>query len=208
MTFNHPLLDKLQKYDFILGSTSPRRQEILRNNLGISKFRVIGSKFAEDLSKDDKTPLEYVQLTSKHKAEHILADLYIGQSPTIILTCDTIISCNDKVFEKPITQENQRNFFEYFGKHPEIDVISALTAIKVENGTTEEFTDYSISKLTFKNDKDLINAYISSNEGLEVAGGFKYQELGCLLFSSMDGDYLNIVGLPLKTFELLNKVVS
>lgn len=214
MSFNHPLIAKLKNYKLILGSTSPRRQEILKTNLGIHDFGILGSNFAEDLSKDDKSPLEYVQLTSKHKAEAIVTSLDIkenGGLATLILTCDTIISCNNKVFEKPITKEVQRQFFNYFKQFPELQVISALTLIIIDkDNATTEFSDYTITKLRFKTDDDddeIINAYIESEEGLEVAGGFKYQELGGLLFESIDGDYLNVVGLPLKTFDLLNRSI-
>lgn len=214
MSFDHSLIAKLKNYKLILGSTSPRRQEILKTNLGIHDFEILGSNFAEDLSKDDKSPLEYVQLTSKHKAEAIVTSLDIkenGGLATLILTCDTIISCNNKVFEKPITKEVQRQFFNYFKQFPELQVISALTLIKIDkDNATTEFSDYTITKLRFKTDDDddeIINAYIESEEGLEVAGGFKYQELGGLLFESIDGDYLNVVGLPLKTFDLLNRSI-
>lgn len=199
--FNHPLITKLEKYSCILGSQSPRRREILENNLGIKNFTIKVSTFEENLSKDDKTALEYVQLTSRHKGEAIIKQSKF-ESPTIILTCDTIISCNGKVFEKPMTKEKQREDFEYFSKHPELEVISALTVFKVGE-TTEIFTDHSISKLNFKGDREINKAYIESEEGLEVAGGFKYQGLGCLLFDSMEGDYFNVVGLPVRVFSLL-----
>lgn len=203
--FNHPLIAKLEKYNCILGSQSPRRKEILENNLGIKNFTTKASSFEENLAKDDKTPLEYVQLTSQHKGEAIIKQSKFD-SPTIILTCDTIISCNGEVFEKPMTKEKQREFFEYFSRYSELEVISALTVFKVGK-TTEVFTDHSISKLKFKGDKYINDAYIESKEGLEVAGGFKYQGLGCLLFDSMEGDYFNVVGLPVKVFSLLEKAV-
>lgn len=215
MSLSHPLITKLKNYKLILGSTSPRRQEILKTNLGIQHFEILGSNFAENLSKDDKSPLEYVQLTSKHKAEAIVESLTNDvatnneEMETLILTCDTIISCNNKVFEKPITKETQRQFFNYFKQFPELQVISALTLIKInKDNSTSQFSDYAITKLRFKTDDDeIINAYIESDEGLEVAGGFKYQELGGLLFESIDGDYLNVVGLPLKTFDLINRSI-
>ena len=58
-------------------------------------------------------------------------------------------------------------------------MISALTLIIIDkDNATTEFSDYTITKLRFKTDDDddeIINAYIESEEGLEVAGGFKYQ---------------------------------
>ncbi|RCK64916.1 hypothetical protein Cantr_00539 [Candida viswanathii] len=204
MLFNHPLIAKLNNFKCILGSQSPRRKEILENNLGIRNFTPRPSSFEEDLEKDDKTPLQYVQLTSQHKAEAIIKEGV--DTPAIVLTCDTIISCNGKVFEKPMTKEKQREDFKYFSQHPELDVISALTVIRVGD-STEVFTDHATTKLKFKGDVDITDAYIESEEGLEVAGGFKYQGLGCLLFESMEGDSFNVVGLPVKVFDLLEKAV-
>ncbi|KAI5949373.1 hypothetical protein KGF54_005608 [Candida jiufengensis] len=208
--FDTDLNQKLKNYQFILGSTSPRRQEILQNNLGINEFISIGSNFAEDLEKHDKSPLEYVQLTSKHKAEALL-EVYKEQynhNNTIILTCDTVVTSNGKIFEKPITKSEQKKFFDYYVEHPVLEVISALTTIKIVNDNITEYFDHSTTKLRFKpNNHDIINAYIESEEGLEVAGGFKYQQLGCLLFNDMIGDYYNVVGLPILTYDLLMKTI-
>ena len=161
--FNHPLIAKLEKYNCILGSQSPRRKEILENNLGIKNFTTKASSFEENLAKDDKTPLEYVQLTSQHKGEAIIKQSKFD-SPTIILTCDTIISCNGEVFEKPMTKERQREFFEYFSRYPELEVISALTVFKVGK-TTEVFTDHSISKLKFKGTNILMMHILRAKKG-------------------------------------------
>ncbi|KAI5959862.1 uncharacterized protein KGF55_005094 [Candida pseudojiufengensis] len=209
--FNTTLNKKLTEYQLILGSNSPRRREILKNNLGIKEFVVIGSDFAEDLEKSDKTPLEYVQLTSKHKAEALL-EVYkekFSNKDAIILTCDTIVTANGRIFEKPKSKHEQRNYFEFYKKHPDLEVISAITTIKIKKDNISEYFDHSITKLKFKpNNDEVMTAYIESEEGLEVAGGFKYQELGCLLFSEISGDYYNVVGLPTSTFELLNRTVT
>ncbi|CAI5760383.1 unnamed protein product [Candida verbasci] len=212
MTFNHPLIKKLEEYQLILGSKSQRRKEILINNFGITNFVVVESQFDENLHKN-RTPLEYVQLTSKYKAINILDSINKDGPPTLILTCDTIIACNDKIFEKPITKLKQREYFNYFKQHRKIEVISALTLIKIDNRQVKYYQDYDITKLQFRDDDDdddanlLINSYIESEEGLQVAGGFKYQGKGCLLFKSMVGDYLNVVGLPSKTFDFLTRAI-
>ena len=59
------------------------------------------------------------------------------------------------MFEKPITKEVQRQFFNYFKQFPELQVISALTLIKIDkDNATTEFSDYTITKLRFKTDDD------------------------------------------------------
>lgn len=213
MSFETALHKELAKYKLILGSTSPRRQEILQKNFGLFNFDILASNFAENLSKDDKTPLEYVSLTSKHKAEALLLRSEIRDKfetqPTILLTCDTVVACNGEIFEKPETKKEQRRFFNTFAQNGNVEVISAVTVIRCQGSLINEFVGYSITKLIFKPDnEETINAYIESEEGLQVAGGFKYQEKGCLLFKGMDGDYLNVVGLPTCTFDLLSKAIQ
>ncbi|KAI5970160.1 hypothetical protein CANMA_000771 [Candida margitis] len=210
MTFNTTLNQKLENYHLILGSTSPRRQEILSENLGISKFTTVASNFPEDLDKSQLRPLEYVQLTSRKKAEAIYeAHRSTFQQDALILTCDTIVTCNGGIFEKPMTRAEQAKFFDYFGLHKDIEVISAATVIKIKAGNATEYKDHATTRLSFSSgNDDIIRAYIESGEGLEVAGGFKYQQLGCLLFNEISGDYYNVVGLPTNTYALLSKAVD
>ncbi|KAI5965099.1 hypothetical protein KGF57_000892 [Candida theae] len=210
MTFKTTLNKELEKYHLILGSTSPRRRQILAENFGITNFATIASNFPEDLAKSNVTPLAYVSLTSSKKAEAIY-DTHRNtlEEKTLILTCDTIVTSNGKIFEKPMTKSEQAKFFEYFRAHGDVEVISAITVFKVENGKVSEYRDHAITKLSFRTDNDdIVNAYIESGEGLEVAGGFKYQQLGCLLFDSISGDYYNVVGLPTNTYTLLCKAVK
>ncbi|EGW29976.1 uncharacterized protein SPAPADRAFT_143987 [Spathaspora passalidarum NRRL Y-27907] len=206
---NHPLYKQLSGYQIILGSKSPRRQEILRNNLGIDNFTIVESNFAEDLVIDD--PLEYVTATSHHKAKAILNQNKFDE-PTIVITCDTIVSCNNHILEKPMTKEKQQEFFQIYKQYKEVQVISAVTIFKIDkDGKASEYADQCTSTLSFNDHEgadDLVNAYIDSEEGLDVAGGFRFQEFGSLLFNSLQGDYFNVVGLPVSiTFELLSRAV-
>ncbi|KAI3406569.2 hypothetical protein KGF56_000701 [Candida oxycetoniae] len=211
MPFVTSVHQKLDKYRLVLGSTSPRRKEILETNFGISKFDVIGSNFAENLTKSDKTPLEYVILTSQRKAEalvKVVKENY-SQEDIILITCDTVVSCNGEIFEKPGTKIEQARFFKYYSRYPKVNVISAVTIIKIRGSSILEFQNHCITKLEFKsNNEDVMNGYIDSEEGLEVAGGFKFQERGCLLFKEITGDYLNIVGLPTYTYDLLKRALE
>ncbi|KAK6461006.1 Maf-like protein [Scheffersomyces coipomensis] len=212
--FNHQLYDKLNQFKFILGSTSPRRLESLQQNLNIQhdQIHIKPSHFKEDLNHDDYNENDYVITTSLLKGEYILKELQQEEKQDmIILTCDTIIKCNNEIFEKPETKQNQRIMFDKYKAHPHIQVISATTIIKVHDSRVTTYQDTEITDLTFNTEDsdDIIDAYINSEEGLHVAGGFKFQQLGSLLFSSINGDYFNIVGLPvLKTFKLLEKALK
>lgn len=211
------MLNQLKDYKFILGSTSPRRYEILTKNLGIDNINVLGSNYPEDLSKKGISKEQYVQKTSSNKAKDIL-NSFSHKSPIskmIILTADTIVCCNDAIFEKPKTRTRQREMFDHYKTYGLVEVITAVTAIKVTlDGNNQQILDeqHSLTSTTLTYNRQLsdevINSYIESGEGLSVAGGFKFQSRGSLLFSKIDGDYFNVVGLPVSsTYSLLQNLV-
>lgn len=211
------LLEQLKRFKFILGSSSPRRREILETNLGICQIEVIPSEFPENISKDNITSQQYVTETCQNKTDSIINRIQenrinLNQSSNVILLCsDTIIDCNSQIFEKPKTKQRQKQMFDDYRKQGSIKVITAVTVTKFENGSvfTELGLEVTILYFNEKIPNSFIESYIESEEGLNVAGGFKYQEKGCLLFNRIEGDYFNIVGLPVwKTFELLQKTLT
>jgi len=70
-----------------------------------------------------------------------------------------------------------------------------LAKILVPDGTNEIPVNKPIAVYVENEDAD-IRSYCRSGEGLEVAGGFKIQGLGAVLFDAIDGDFYNCVGLP------------
>ncbi|ODV79054.1 Maf-like protein [Suhomyces tanzawaensis NRRL Y-17324] len=199
---------RIESFKFILGSTSPRRLEIVQKNLGIDEVTVIPSDYPEDLSKEGISNEEYVMETCRKKGEHILNKINL-EGKMLILTSDTVISCGGEIFEKPTTKERQIQMFQLYKRNPIIKAITAVNLIKVEDSVIEQYHDITTTVLHFKQSDDLINLYINSEEGLNVAGGFKYQEMGSLLFLEIHGDYFNIVGLPVHTtWALLNQAMS
>ena len=202
------MLMDLSEYDIVLGSSSERRKQILQEVLHITGIRIIKPDFEEDFSKNLE-PEEYVRKTSKEKLTRIIEDNKFTK-PTLIICCDTIINCNGKILEKPGTKTKQLEMFHQYKRYPQLRVISSLHIAKVqapESGTVPlVLGDNVTTNLNFDEDISelVLQRYIDSEEGLSVAGGFKYQEMGNVLFLSIDGDYFNVVGLPAKkTFELL-----
>lgn len=213
MPFNHPLYKKLENYDFYLASTSPRRLEILQNNLKVENVKVIPSDFEENLLKADKSPSVYVEKTSKRKGEAVLKKLQSqGASDRfIVVSSDTIISCDNRVFEKPGTKDIQLSFFHKYKLNPRIQVITSVNVIRYEAGTVIYRHGLETTDLYFNESlsDEFLQHYVDSEEGLNVAGGFKYQCLGSLLFKRLDGDYFNVVGLPVaKTFQVLEDALK
>lgn len=192
------------KFEFVLGSSSPRRKEILENNLNVLTSRIIKSTFAEDISKVGLTPEEYVMQTALGKLPSIIEQL---TKDSIVVVADTIVSCNDRIFEKPNSPEKNRNMLEWYQAHSDVNVMTAVVVAKYEKGNLITKSGVETTRLVF-GDVD-IEAYVQTGEGLHVAGGFKYQGLGCLLFKRIEGDYFNVVGLPAyMTHKLLRACIN
>ncbi|CAH6722360.1 dTTP/UTP pyrophosphatase [[Candida] jaroonii] len=196
----------LSRYQVVLGSTSERRLQILSDVLKIN-CEVIKPDFEENLSKC-LPPRDYVYGTSKGKIDAIIRDNTF-EKPTIVICCDTIIDWNGNILEKPITKSKQLEMFENYKTNPHLHVLSSIQVARVDK-EVEIVSEVVETKLTFDSglSQDVVQSYIESEEGLNVAGGFKYQESGNILFNSLQGDYFNVVGLPAKvTFKLIHDLV-
>lgn len=206
------LINALSKYEFVLGSSSPRRKEILTKNLGITTFSVIKSTFEENLPKADFTDVDYVTITAKHKIESIIDKLSLSKH-CVLLVADTIVSCAGEIFEKPETPQNQLIMLKKYRDHPQdIRVITSVHVciIGPDKHVAEHISDHVVTTLKF--DESLsdtqLQEYVNTGEGLQAAGGFMYQGKGCLLFKGIDGDYFNVVGLPAaRTYRILESII-
>jgi septum formation protein len=120
--------EKLVKLKILLASQSPRRQQIFRENLGITDFLCIPSNFEENLDKSQcESPSEYVSKTSYQKAIDIIErKVDLGVDPDVIISADTIVVLDGAILEKPKTKvEAQRMIMSLSGRQH--DVITAVT---------------------------------------------------------------------------------
>jgi septum formation protein len=169
----------------LLASTSPQRRAILEQ-LAIP-FGVIAPRYEEhDLR--DADPKELVREHARGKARSVAAEA--GDRP--ILGVDTTVVCEGRVLGKPSGPEEAAAMLDTLGgvRH---DVVSGLCLLT--RGWEE--TGHEITHVTFRPiaARD-IAAYIASGEWRERAGGYAIQGLGAALVERIEGDYLNVVGLP------------
>lgn len=202
-------------YEIILASSSPRRFEIVHDLIGLKDIKILKPKFKEDLDKAiyNEIPIQYVLDTSKEKAKGIIQEVKHDETSKLIICADTIvIGPDNRIYEKPNTTETQTNFlrtFCYKYKDP-VRVVTAVTIVKwqgnVENCIHKTF--YESTDLYFDNmiPSRLIDEYVATGDGLEVAGGFKIQGKSAIFIKRIDGDYYNVVGLPLN--RTLNEIIA
>ena len=212
-----------EKYEIILGSSSPRRYEIMHDMMGFSHITVMKPSFEENLPKENyKSDISgYALETSRFKAEGLLSDLtekrghdFSGDTKAqkfLIICADTVVADRDNnIYEKPVTKENQERYLRKFcyeigGRCDFVRVITGVSIV-VWSGNWEtckrtSFTEESKVFFDGNTPEKLIKQYVETGDGLQVAGGFKIQGSSGVFIKKIDGDYFNVVGMPLnKTF--------
>ncbi len=169
-----------------LASQSPRRQEILKE-LGI-RFKVVLSEFQE--SKDIIDPLERLEYNACGKA--INTDISEG----IVLGVDTIGLYKGVALEKPVDKQNAFDMLSMLSGNTH-EVWSGVCFYNVEKKTKEYFN--VMTKVTFyKLSEQEIWDYIETGEPMDKAAAYGIQGKGKLLVKNIEGDYWNVVGLPME----------
>ena len=165
-----------------LASTSAQRRAILEQ-LGI-RFEVVAPVYAEDASGVD--PAEFVRVHAEGKARSVHAE---GR---VTLGVDTAVVLDGRVYGKPTERTDAaRMLHELSGRTH--TVLSGLCLLSAgEDILLHENTDVTFRLLSH----DIVESYLESGEWEGRAGAYAIQGLGGRLVERIEGDYLNVVGLP------------
>jgi len=171
----------------ILASASPRRRELLEK-LGI-KFEVDASNNVEEM-RSGLGPHELAKAISLEKARAV-ARKY---RDAVIIAADTFIIADGKLMGKPGSEEEARKMLGALaGRHH--SVITGYTLMDTRDGkilSRAVETRVHIKRLTPRE----IDAYVRSKEPLDKAGAYAIQGLGSVIVEKIEGDFFNVVGLP------------
>ena len=189
----------------ILASKSPRRKEILEN-LGI-KFTIITEE--TDESSAIKDPADLVRVLAARKglavADRIIklvesndiADLVDDEM--LVLSSDTVVAVDGEILGKPADLTDAKRMLGLI-EGRDHSVFSGIAATLIKGGeiakavsATEE-TVVRFSKMT---DAD-IDFYINNENVLDKAGAYAIQGIASAWIDGIDGDYFNVVGLPVR----------
>ncbi len=174
----------------ILASGSPRRKELLEK-IGL-KFTVDVPDIEEDF-KSNLTPQELVKQLSAKKAEVIAKK----HPDAIVIAADTIGVLKGEIIGKPHTAAQAEKMLESLSGTSHL-VITGFTITDTDTGKT--ITEEVQTKVYFKKlSKAEVNGYVKTGEPLDKAGGYAIQGLGALLVKKIEGDYYNVIGLPLSS---------
>ena len=181
----------------ILASKSPRRKEIL-SMLGID-FTVMSADADESSSLSD--PHELVRELSLRKGR-ALRDLLKATGEwdenTLLIAADTVVAAEGEILGKPQDDEDARRMLRLLSgkRHAVVSGLSLLLGDKEE--VTSEETGVSFAPMT----EEEIAWYVESGEPADKAGAYAVQGLASLFISGLQGDYFNVVGLPVHALNL------
>jgi septum formation protein len=169
----------------LLASTSPQRRAILEQ-LGIP-FDVVAPRYEED-DPPDASPVELARMHALGKARSVAGDA--GDRP--ILGVDTTVVLHTRVYGKPESAEEASEMLDALAGETH-EVVSGL-CLRTPGW---EIVEDEVTQVTFRplTARDLA-VYVASGEWEGRAGGYAIQGLGAGLVERIEGDYLNVVGLP------------
>ena len=184
-------------YQIILGSNSPRRQELLKS-LGFDFLN-------KQINADETFPIDLLAeeiplYLAEKKADAYPDDL---KETEILITADTIVWCEGKVFNKPANFVEGKKMLETLsGKMHEV-----FTAVCLKSGN-KQTTFFDVSKVYFKKLKpEEIEYYLMNFKPYDKAGGYGVQDwLGYIGIDKIEGSFYNVMGLPVK--ELYEELVK
>ena len=183
----------------ILASASPRRRELLAN-VGVI-FQVCPGNSEERITKE--IPEEIVEELSLQKAMAV-ASKFDMEDGTIILGADTIVSFDGKILGKPRNEEEAVNTLMMLQGNTH-QVYTGVTVMEQRENlswktlTFAECTDVSFYPVS----EEEIRAYVATGEPMDKAGAYGVQGQGALLVERIDGDFFNVMGLPVEQLGLV-----
>ncbi len=176
--------------ELILASNSPRRKELL-GMLGLD-FYVIPDNTPECIDQS-LLPAELVMALAKFKGDNVRKTLSQNRD-ALIIAADTVVATEDTILGKPKSKEDAEKMLTALSGKSHM-VYTGVYLIENLTGKSSNF--YEKTEVFFKNlDINEIKDYINTGEPMDKAGSYGIQNFGSLFVEKINGDYFNVVGLP------------
>lgn len=186
---NHPIISLPPSVRLVLASGSPRRRELLEQ-IGLP-FTIVPSG-AEEKTDPALSPRLTVQALSLLKAADVAA---AQDKQALVIGADTIVVLNNDILTKPRDAADAEAMLRRLSGQCH-SVLTGLTVLRCADGKSISVTEET--KVYFKKlSASEIHSYVATGEPLDKAGGYGIQGLGGLFIDKIEGDYYNVVGLPL-----------
>ncbi len=179
----------------ILASSSPRRKELL-TTAGL-EFEIIVRDVDESIP-DGALPVDAAKMTAKKKALAVAMDF----KDCTVIGADTIVVAGGRILGKPADKADACRMLRMLSgiEHEVITGVCIASGDKIDNfAVTSKVRFYELTD-------EEIEAYVATGEPMDKAGSYGIQGRGCTLVERIEGDYFNIVGLPVA--EVVRKIKS
>lgn len=179
----------------ILASASPRRQELLRN--ASIEFTIQVANIAENLIIGER-PGDCAERLASEKARAV----FNSRPADVVLGADTIVVVDGEILGKPRDETDAERMLQMLSgrKHEVITGVCVIGASFQE--ISSESTIVSMSELC----EDDIRKYVASREPMDKAGAYAIQGMASRWIQRIEGDYFNVVGLPVSlVYRLLRE---
>ncbi len=173
--------------DIILASGSPRRKQLL-TQMGMRPFNIVSPDVDEAVDRG-LSPAQVVETLSARKADAVAAQVGPG---ALIIAADTIVTLEDAILGKPADDLDAFRMLSALsgGRH---QVYTGVTLLR----GGERRCEHEVTTVTFRELTEAdITRYIATGEPMDKAGAYGIQGLGALLVERIEGDYFNVMGLP------------
>ena len=172
----------------VLASGSPRRKELMEM-LGVKELKIIPAKGAEK-AEGVLSPAELVKALASHKGHEVAALCAPGDT---VIAADTIVWHRGKVLGKPRSEAEAAEMLRALSGE-EHEVFTGVSVIR--NGAELLESERSLVRFRELSEHE-IAAYIRTGEPMDKAGAYGAQGKAALFVEHIDGDFFNVMGLPL-----------
>jgi septum formation protein len=185
----------------LLASTSPRRQELLRQ-AGFD-FEVHPSHIAEEIQPGER-PEEFARRAAREKAMHVAASSPPG---SFVLGADTVVVIDGEMLGKPSDLEDATRMLRLLSGRTH-QVHTGICLVRAPDEV--EALKHETTLVTFRElDEEEIRRYVESGEPLDKAGAYAVQGLASKFVTRISGCYSNVVGLPVALlYEILKPFIK
>ncbi len=188
-------MKNFENTNIILASASPRRKEIL--GLLFKNFDIIPSNEKEILQ-----PNILIEDQAEAIAKLKTVSVAKNNQESLVIGCDTAVIIDDKILGKPKSEKDAKRMLSMLSGRTHNVITGCCMCHRGKMMSFSEKTAVSFRTLT----EQEIDDYIATGEPMDKAGAYGIQGLGALLVRKIDGDFFNVVGFPLSSFNQALKV--
>ena len=187
----------------ILASASPRRKALLEQ---VDIDYVIHPSLAPEIMIDGSVN-DVVRHLAHQKAQWVITDIGDSEVPsnTIVLGADTVVTYEGRILGKPADRDDAYHMLKMLSGNIH-EVYTGVAMLSLDRNIDISFAECTKVKFYELTEEELQN-YLDTDEPYDKAGSYGIQGLGATLVESIEGDYNNVVGLPLaRVYRELNKI--